>query len=41
MEFSPLKAKVDAMHVLTTRTAKDRLREAPRFQASSVPQSLG
>ena len=40
MEFSPPKAKVDAMHVLTTQTAKDRLREAPLFQASSVPQTL-
>src|ERR1700750_2024436 len=40
MEFSPPKAKVDAMHVLTTQTAKDRLREAPLFQASSVPQLL-
>jgi len=40
MEFSPPKAKVDAMHVLTTQTARDRLREAPLFQASSVPQIL-
>src|SRR6201987_5850254 len=40
MEFSPPKAKVDAMHVLTTQTAKDRLREAPLFQAASVPQIL-
>ena len=38
MEFSPPKAKVDAMHVLTTQTAKDRLREAPLFQAASVPE---
>ena len=29
------------MHVLTTQTAKDRLREAPLFQASSVPQIPG
>src|SRR5262244_564994 len=36
MEFSPPKAKVDAMHVLTNQTAKDRLREA-----ASVPKILG
>src|ERR1700751_3399672 len=40
MEFSPPKAKVDAMHVLTTQTARDRLRKAPLFQAASVPQIL-
>src|SRR5215470_16447623 len=44
MEFSPLKAKVDAMHVLTNENAKDRfrdrLRDAPLFQAASVPQIL-
>src|SRR6201993_1138380 len=38
MEFSPLKAKVDAMHVLTNDNARDRLRDAPLFQAASVPQ---
>src|ERR1700757_2169263 len=40
MEFSPLKAKVDAMHVLTNDNARDRLRDAPLFQAASVPQIL-
>src|SRR5262249_47618446 len=40
MEFSPPKAEVDAMHVLTPESAKDRLREAPLFQASSVPHIL-
>src|ERR1043165_2863024 len=40
MEFSPPKTKVDAMHVLTDESAKDRLRDAPLFQAASVPQIL-
>ena len=40
MEFSPPKAKVDAMHVLTNDNARDRLRDAPLFQAASVPQIL-
>src|ERR1700749_4897573 len=38
MEFSPPKAKVDAMHCLTNETPRDRLRDAPFFQAASVPQ---
>src|SRR5437764_10833228 len=41
MEFSPPKAEVDAMHVLTTQTAKDRLRKAPLLKAASVPTILG
>ena len=40
MEFSPPKAKVDAMHVLTNDNTRDRLRDAPLFQAASVPQML-
>src|SRR6202048_5615512 len=40
MEFSPPKSKVDAMHVLTNDNARDRLHDAPLFQAASVPQIL-
>src|ERR1700755_1201703 len=40
MEFSPLKAKVNAMHVLTNDHASDRVREPSPFQAASVPQIL-
>ena len=38
MEFSPPKAEVDEMDVLTNESAKERLRQAPLIQAASVPE---
>src|ERR1700752_4949958 len=38
MEFSPIQAEGEEMDVLTTESAKARLRQAPLIQASSVPQ---
>ena len=38
MEFSPTRAEVEEMDVLTTESAKSRLRQAPLIQASSVPE---
>src|SRR5262249_49866859 len=40
MEFSPIQAEVDEMDVLTSESARARLRQAPLIQASSVPQNL-
>src|SRR5689334_18776592 len=40
MEFSPQKAWIDAMHVLSNKTAWDRRCEAQLFQDSFVPQIL-
>src|SRR5215470_1129261 len=38
MEYSPPKAKVDEMSVLTNETTHDRLQRAPLIQASSMPK---
>jgi len=38
MEFSPLKAEVDEMTVLTTQSAQAPLLRTPLFKASSMPE---
>ena len=38
MEFSPTQPEVEEMDVLTSESAKARLRQAPLIEASSVPQ---
>src|ERR1700747_1016456 len=41
MEFTPPKAEVDEMDVLTNESARSRLLQAPLLQAASVPENLG